>query len=597
MPTPNRHPQRGNVLVLTMFALIPLLGFLGLAVDLGYMFNYKLRAQIAADAAALAAALTPYNPDLLPDPLAPQKIAARDIAKANGFEHGVATTVVDVNTPPLGGDAFKESEPGTYFEADIKQDLPTYFMSAVGVTSFPIHVRAVAKAAEKVGSCLTVGDATFDHPEIDGEGCVLYFSGKFEVDKGKEIKVDSTNISHDIFTDTTKYIPDMPLPDAPAKTFPDFSVSNDPECDDDVECDKGGIISRCYHDLKIKDCTLGPGAYKITGKVEFEQSAKASGEKIIFLLKAGSSITFDGKLDLSSGAPGYGNFILWAENPGEGKAIIQSGYTPGHDFLTRSDKKLIFDHNSGTDADRLLLVGVVTGATNTSGTDAPAISEVTFGGDPMELVDSKSDSTGAVRTYLYQMVNPPTGSASVVVTASGPTKKDVSAPIFAGATNYFNVDPDKPLGPTGTNNVTPDSTITITNINSAPGQIIHAIVGVDGSGAPFSINDADGQTSLGKFNDNSLVSAAISKKQGDASVSMSWSWSNAHSAAAVAVPIIGMVPAGSITFDQNVQQLVKDKPPIVGHIYAPNIPFAMRGSLKLSPGTGAGLAGKPGLAE
>ncbi|MCC7276707.1 MAG: hypothetical protein IT487_00125, partial [Chromatiaceae bacterium] len=192
MPTPNRHPQRGNVLVLTMFALIPLLGFLGLAVDLGYMFNYKLRAQIAADAAALAASLTPYNPDLQPDPLAPQVMAAQDIAGANGFKNGEATILVDVNSPPLEG-AFKATEPGIYFEADIKQDLPTYFMSAVGVTSFPIHVRAVAKAAGDVGSCLTVGDAIFEsNTDMSGLRCELFFSGTITANQGS-IRAAATN--------------------------------------------------------------------------------------------------------------------------------------------------------------------------------------------------------------------------------------------------------------------------------------------------------------------------------------------------------------------------------------------------------------------
>lgn len=51
-----KYPRRGNVLVLTAFLLVVLLGMIAFSVDLGYMFTVRNQLQAAADAAALAAA-------------------------------------------------------------------------------------------------------------------------------------------------------------------------------------------------------------------------------------------------------------------------------------------------------------------------------------------------------------------------------------------------------------------------------------------------------------------------------------------------------------------------------------------------------------
>src|SRR5262245_33796476 len=61
----NRH--RGQALIMTTLALIPMFGIIGLAVDLGWMEFTKKSAQTAADAAAMAALLkfqsTSYSTD------------------------------------------------------------------------------------------------------------------------------------------------------------------------------------------------------------------------------------------------------------------------------------------------------------------------------------------------------------------------------------------------------------------------------------------------------------------------------------------------------------------------------------------------------
>ena len=333
MPTPNRHPQRGNVLVLTMFALIPLLGFLGLAVDLGYMFNYKLRAQIAVDAAALAAALEPYTAG----DLSKNTDAALDIAKHNGFGDvdpndpangcdapNSKQICIAVRTPPLEG-AFVGSAGGEAYEVDLRQNLPTYFMSAVGVTSFPIHVRAVAKSKPAVLPCFTVGNTTIQ-PGSNVEGnCELFFTDTISGGCDGCIKANATNLDTAIYNvfKNTAYDKNMVKPPPPGEVFPKFDASIDPNCGTDIVCRNATITQRCYRDITVdKNCKFGPGEYKITRKVTFEPAAEATGINMIFLLKAGSSIWFNNKLNLSGSVPDYPNTIIWAEEDVTGTTSI-----------------------------------------------------------------------------------------------------------------------------------------------------------------------------------------------------------------------------------------------------------------------------------
>src|SRR5258708_36028893 len=93
-----RQSQRGFVLVTMMLSMLVLLGFLGLAVDVGYLELVKTRMQTAADAAALGAVQ-----DLRMNGTANLAIAAKADSATNGLTHGVDTVNITVNHPPLTG--------------------------------------------------------------------------------------------------------------------------------------------------------------------------------------------------------------------------------------------------------------------------------------------------------------------------------------------------------------------------------------------------------------------------------------------------------------------------------------------------------------
>src|SRR5690348_2762891 len=89
--------EKGQVLVMTAFCMACLLGCLGLAVDVGVLFNARRQMQTASDAAAMAAATEAFY-----NGTASANINQRayDAAKANGVDHDVAGNVVMVTVGP-----------------------------------------------------------------------------------------------------------------------------------------------------------------------------------------------------------------------------------------------------------------------------------------------------------------------------------------------------------------------------------------------------------------------------------------------------------------------------------------------------------------
>lgn len=115
--------------------IVVLVGFLGLAMDAGYLAGVKSRMQTAADTAAVAGAMGTGRGE-------PPHEAARSVARLNGFSHSKNTVQVSVNTPPQYGDFRGDPEA---VEVMISQNVPTSFFKIFHMPSAEIRARAVAR--------------------------------------------------------------------------------------------------------------------------------------------------------------------------------------------------------------------------------------------------------------------------------------------------------------------------------------------------------------------------------------------------------------------------------------------------------------------
>lgn len=114
--------EKGQAIILIIFSVIGLLGMAALAIDGGNAFIDSRRAETAASAAALTAALTRIEGGNW-------RAAALATAAANGYNNDGITNTVELNTPPLSGPYSGNAE---YIEVIVTSHLRTYFGSVIG---------------------------------------------------------------------------------------------------------------------------------------------------------------------------------------------------------------------------------------------------------------------------------------------------------------------------------------------------------------------------------------------------------------------------------------------------------------------------------
>jgi uncharacterized membrane protein len=138
--------ERGQALFTAVAAIVVLMGFAGLGIDMGMLRYEKRLQQSAADAAAIAGAS-----DI---PFGGVTAAAQSTATTNGFAYtssalsdctsagaAVGTICVQVNNPPASG---PHSGNSNYVEVYVAEVQPTYFMPILGVTKSVVTARSVA---------------------------------------------------------------------------------------------------------------------------------------------------------------------------------------------------------------------------------------------------------------------------------------------------------------------------------------------------------------------------------------------------------------------------------------------------------------------
>ncbi len=132
----HKRSERGQALILIVFGIVALLGVTALAVDGGNAYADRRKAQNAADAAALAAALGRVNGE---NWLATTYAVARE----NGYNNDGTSNVVEVHSPPISGTYEGNLE---YIQVRITSNLRTYFASVVGMSTIQNVVETISRS-------------------------------------------------------------------------------------------------------------------------------------------------------------------------------------------------------------------------------------------------------------------------------------------------------------------------------------------------------------------------------------------------------------------------------------------------------------------
>ncbi len=141
--------ERGQALILIVFAIIGLVAITGLAVDGGNVYLVRRRAQTAADAAALGGSLARIHG-------ADWVESALKVAAENGFNNDGDTNSIVVVSPPVDGPHKNDTE---YLQVIIATHTPTYLASVIGVRRIPSRVQAIARTKISEITQILDGDA------------------------------------------------------------------------------------------------------------------------------------------------------------------------------------------------------------------------------------------------------------------------------------------------------------------------------------------------------------------------------------------------------------------------------------------------------
>jgi Flp pilus assembly protein TadG len=347
--------ESGNVLVLAALCMTLLLGFMGMAIDVGLLFRARRLMQTAADAAAISGSGEYHWGDMT---------AA---AQAAAAQNGVTIPASAVNSPPLYG-AYAGKP--YYVEVIASQTQRNIFMGVLGFPSTTVSARAVA-VLEPGSNCvytlqssppsgsgisMTGGSTNVSIPNCD---VIDDATGSTAISAtgGAKLSARAISVVGTVFTSggstvspaaTTGIarVPD-PLAFLTPPTAPGSCLADPKPSASSTLPNSSGIV--CYSALTVSGggitTTLSPGTYYFTGPVKVQGGATLKGPGVT-LFFANSTATFTNSsstLNLSAPTTGAYAGILFYQSPsdtatmtfqgGSGSSINGIFYVPNAQLL------------------------------------------------------------------------------------------------------------------------------------------------------------------------------------------------------------------------------------------------------------------------
>ncbi len=130
--------ERGQTIVLTVVALMGLLGFVGMAVDVGYAYYGQRELQSTADAAALAGA------SQLPDSTAATTAAALYGGANGGRNYHANVSQITESTSTRCVTSFPGCKPDNAVVVSENAQVNTFFLRLFGLHDIALHVKSTA---------------------------------------------------------------------------------------------------------------------------------------------------------------------------------------------------------------------------------------------------------------------------------------------------------------------------------------------------------------------------------------------------------------------------------------------------------------------
>ncbi|MFZ1756834.1 MAG: hypothetical protein WBO46_22360, partial [Caldilineaceae bacterium] len=188
------------------------------------------------------------------------------------------------------------------------------------------------------------------------------------------------------------------------------------------------------------------------------------------------------------------------------------------------------NHTTGAGSNRLMLVGI--SIEQDEGGDAD-VTAVSYGGQALTFV-GEAPVSGEAHAQIWRLVNPASGTASVVASVSGAGSSDA---FVVGVSTFTGVNQSAPLGTFATSNDgTTPATITV---SAAANDLVFGVIALDDARSLTS-STSGGQSERWDVSNsqgsNDGITGGAATKPGAASVTLSWTISD-DGTSIIAVPI------------------------------------------------------------
>jgi len=332
----------GAAFVYVAVSMFGMMGFTGLAIDVGHWYATQRTAQSAADSAAVAGAFEAmWGGDAA---------AIETAAKAQADLNGFAASTVTVNSPPTVGPSV--AEPGAV-EVIIESPTVGFFSSLFIESAVAISSRSVAAKVNGTAACMVAlknGDTALDlnsNSHVTANGCMLHVNSN----SSNAIR---TNSSSSVTAETISVVGDTsgsgysPSPETGTDVLNDPLAYLQPPANAGASCDHN---STDYE----SDTTIYPGVY--CGDHVFKNGATvtfAGGGDAVYVFK-GSKFEVDSSATIRTD-PGDGvtlylasglEFILNSGSHADMEAPITGDY-PGLLIYSVSDKEMLLNSDSSS---------------------------------------------------------------------------------------------------------------------------------------------------------------------------------------------------------------------------------------------------------
>jgi hypothetical protein len=329
-----RTGGRGQVLPLVAVCLAVLMGFAGMAVDVGFLEYQQRQQQNAADGAAIGG-----DQQLLYSGCGNQaaaQTAAYSDAASNGFPNG-GGVIVKVENPPQSG-PYSGNNCAVLVRIT-NSAAKTFFTKVFGFNNMPETTMAVANLVPG-NACIYMllqGQITnFHSSNINAPNCDILMNGSANF---SEATVDAAGIGEVNYAGSNNSgtfsgaSPSQALAAAdPCPEIPGcaYLAANPPSTSSCSATYGGGstLSQGCYNNIDLNGATvtLQPGLYVFSGASNFNK-ANITGSGVTIYIPAGATTNFNMASSLSLSPPTTGNYtgVTFYQVPGNSDTLNLNG--------------------------------------------------------------------------------------------------------------------------------------------------------------------------------------------------------------------------------------------------------------------------------